>query len=83
MSTSRDDDGRGGEIERREYLIDQHFRVSFQDGSAWRCACPEFVAINACRHTREAAGMRAAQVGILKHVRSGASGLLGHKAVSR
>lgn len=64
-------------IERREYLID-HFRVSFQEGTAWQCACREFVAAGACRHTREAAGMRDAQASIGRHVRSGASGLRRH-----
>lgn len=65
-------------IENREYLIDHHFRVSFENGSAWRCDCREFDAVGACRHTREAAGMRAAQARILEHVTSGTSGLRHH-----
>jgi hypothetical protein len=62
----------GSAIERREYLID-HFHVFFQGGSAWQCACREFAAARACRHTREAAGMREAQAQIAKQVLSGTS----------
>jgi hypothetical protein len=77
-----DVDGRKGQnrdmfIERREYLID-HFRVSFQEGLAWQCGCREFGIAGACRHTREAAGMRDAQASIVRHVRSGDSGLRRH-----
>jgi hypothetical protein len=64
-------------IERREYLID-HFRVSFQEGTAWQCPCREFKIAAGCRHTREAAGMREAQSSIDRHVRSGESGLRNH-----
>ena len=67
-------DGGGTPIERREYLID-HFRVSFQGGTAWQCACHEFASARACRHTREAAGMRDAQAQIVQQIRSGASKL--------
>jgi hypothetical protein len=61
-------------IERRDYLIDQ-FRVSFLGGAVWQCACHEFVGARACRHTREAAGMREAQSQIERQVSSGASKL--------
>jgi hypothetical protein len=66
--------GHGGEIERRRYLID-HFQVTFQHGAAWNCSCREFVAIDSCRHTREAAGMREAQAGMKRRIESGTSGL--------
>jgi hypothetical protein len=69
-------------IERREYLID-HFRVSFQGGSAWLCACHEFSTTGACRHAREASGMREAQSSIVRHLDSGDSGLRGHRMRSR
>ena len=60
-------DGRGGRLERRQYLIDR-FPVSFQGGATWHCQCREFALANSCRHTREAAGMREAQAKILEHV---------------
>jgi hypothetical protein len=63
--------------EHREYLID-HFRVSFHDDSSWNCGCREFTAGGICRHTREAAGMRAAQRIISGHVHGGKTGLRGH-----
>lgn len=46
--------------ERAEYLIDG-FRVSFLHQAEWRCACREFATTGACRHAREASGMREAQ----------------------
>lgn len=58
------------EIERRDYLVD-HFHVSFESGSAWHCPCSEFARSQVCRHTREAAGMRAAQANILRHLERG------------
>jgi hypothetical protein len=65
----------------REYLID-NFRVSFMSGADWRCACHEFAGSRAgsraCRHTREAAGMREAQAQIKTRVQSGTSGLRVH-----
>jgi hypothetical protein len=69
--------GLGGAIERRDYLID-HFEVSFQNGAAWHCNCAEFAMIDSCRHTREAAGMREAQVGMSRRIASGTSGLRPH-----
>jgi hypothetical protein len=77
MSPAPKAGGRGGTIERREYLID-HFRVSFQNGAAWKCMCREFTLANSCRHTREAAGMHAAQARIREHVGAGDSGLRTH-----
>jgi hypothetical protein len=52
---------------RSEYLIDR-FRVVFESGGGWHCTCAEFVSSNACAHSREAAGMRAAQALIVEHV---------------
>ena len=59
--------GRGGTIQRSDYLIDR-FRVVFESGGGWHCACADFAASNACRHTREAAGRRAAQAQIKSRV---------------
>lgn len=64
--------GRGGSIVRSEYQIDR-FRVVFESGGGWHCVCREFVAANACSHTREAAGIRAAQASIKDHVMAGRS----------
>ena len=64
--------GRGGSIVRSEYQIDR-FRVVFESGGGWHCECREFVASNACSHTREAAGIRAAQANIKDHVMAGRS----------
>ena len=66
--------GRGGTIVRSEYMIDR-FRVSFESGSAWHCACRDFALSKACSHSREAAGMRAAQAQIVEHVATGRSQL--------
>lgn len=55
--------GRGKPIVRELYLIER-FRVVFESGGGWNCACADFVSTNACRHSREAAGRRAAQVQI-------------------
>lgn len=66
-----------GPIETREYLI-ENFRVSFQSGEAWKCACPEFARLASCRHAREAAGRREAQEMIKMRVQAGASGLRSH-----
>jgi hypothetical protein len=67
---------------RREYLID-NFRVTYQHTAAWQCSCREFASAAACRHTREAAGMREAQNGMLRHVDSGTSGLRRYTPRSR
>jgi hypothetical protein len=65
-----DNSGRAGAILRSEYLIDHH-RVVFESGTRWHCACAEFASFDACRHTREAAGMRSAQAQIRESVAAG------------
>jgi hypothetical protein len=72
--TISDNIGRGGAIKRREYLIDR-FRVVFESGGGWQCVCPAFLSSNSCRHSREAAGMRAAQAKIKDSVATGRSQL--------
>ena len=59
--------GHGTPVVRSDYLIDR-FHVVFEWGGGWQCGCADFVASNACRHTREAAGRRAAQSRIAHHV---------------
>jgi hypothetical protein len=59
--------GRGGTVQRSSYLIDR-FRVVFEWGGGWNCVCADFIASNACRHTREAAGRRAAQAQIAERL---------------
>jgi hypothetical protein len=68
--------GRGGVVVRSQYLIDR-FRVVFEWGGGWNCACADFISSNACRHTREAAGRRAAQAKIAERVAAARSYLLG------
>jgi len=63
---------RAGGIVHREYLIGR-FRVVFESGSGWDCACADFTKSRECRHTREAAGMRAAQAEIRARVAKGRS----------
>jgi hypothetical protein len=67
--------GKPGADERGEYLIDG-FRVSFLHQAEWQCACVEFCTVGACRHTREAGGMRDAQAGIWRRLAAGRSDLL-------
>src|SRR5689334_13163094 len=62
--------GRRGSIERANYLIDR-FRVGYQFGGGWTCGCADFAALDACRHTREAAGRRAAQAQIQELITRG------------
>ena len=62
--------GRRGAIERAEYFIDR-FRVGYQFGGGWTCGCADFATSDACRHTREAAGRRAAQTQIIECIRKG------------
>jgi hypothetical protein len=64
--------GRAAAIVRSAYLIDR-FRVVFESGGGWHCGCAEFASLNACAHSREAAGMRAAQARIVDHVAAGRS----------
>lgn len=68
------DRGKGNPIVHSDYLIDR-FHVVFESGGGWRCVCPDFVAANACRHTREAAGRRAAQSRIAHHLAGARSDL--------
>jgi hypothetical protein len=67
--------GRGGPIIRSVYLIDR-FRVVFECGGGWQCVCADFISSNACRHTREAAGRRAAQAQIAERVAAARSYLV-------
>jgi hypothetical protein len=69
---SPDNAGRRGAVDRGDYLIDR-FRVRYEFGGGWKCGCAEFAASDACKHTREAAGRRAAQARILQHVTRGSS----------
>jgi hypothetical protein len=66
--------GHGKPIVHREYLIDR-FKVTFETGGGWHCACSDFGSSNACRHTREAAGRRAAQSQIARHIGNARSDL--------
>jgi hypothetical protein len=65
-----DGTGRRGSVDRAEYLIDR-FRVSYAFGGGWKCGCAEFASRDSCKHTREAAGRRAAQSRIAEHVSGG------------
>jgi hypothetical protein len=67
--------GHGSPIVRNEYLIDR-FHVVFEWGGGWQCVCSDFLASNACRHTREAAGRRAAQSQIAQRVANARSDLV-------
>lgn len=67
--------GNPGATERSEYLIDG-FRVSFLHQAEWQCACVEFSTAGACRHTREAGGMRDAQARIRRRLAAGVAGFL-------
>ena len=69
---SPDNAGRRGIVDRGDYLIDR-FRVRYEFGGGWKCGCAEFAGSDACKHTREAAGRRAAQARILQHVTRGSS----------
>lgn len=66
--------GYGTPVLRSEYLIDR-FHVVFEWGGGWHCVCADFVASNACRHTREAAGRRAAQTQIARRISGARSDL--------
>jgi hypothetical protein len=66
--------GRGGRLVRDEYLIER-FRVVFESRSGWHCSCADFTATRECRHSREAAGMRAAQAKIAERLAAGRSEL--------
>jgi len=62
--------GRRGATEQGDYLIDR-FRVRYRFGGGWMCACADFALSDACRHTREAAGRYAAQMGISERIKRG------------
>jgi len=62
-------------LERGEYLIDG-FRVTYLHQAEWRCACREFTTARSCRHAREAAGMREAQVLIRRRLAARVSDFL-------
>jgi hypothetical protein len=70
--------GHGSSIVRSEYLIDR-FRVVFESGGGWHCECADYAGSGACKHSREAAGMRAAQARIASHVAAGRSELTTHR----
>ena len=64
--------GGRGAIDQSDYLIDR-FRVRYAFGGGWSCSCAEFLARDACKHTREAAGRRAAQEEIARHLKRGSA----------
>jgi hypothetical protein len=66
--------GRRGSLVRSEYLIER-FRVVFESGGGWHCGCADFASSSTCEHSREAAGMRAAQAEITAHMAAGRSQL--------
>jgi hypothetical protein len=59
--SSADSAGHRGKTDRSNYLIDR-FRVNYEFGGGWTCGCREFQLQDSCKHTREAAGRRAAQL---------------------
>jgi hypothetical protein len=69
-----EDSGRASSMIRSEYLIDR-FRVVFESGGGWHCTCADYAKSKACRHSREAAGMRSAQARIRDHVAAARSEL--------
>jgi hypothetical protein len=60
--------GRRGTMDRASYLIDR-FHVTYAFGGGWTCGCREFASHDSCKHTREAAGRRAAQLRITQYLR--------------
>jgi hypothetical protein len=62
--------GRRGTMDRASYLIDR-FHVTYAFGGGWTCGCREFASHDSCKHTREAAGRRAAQLRITHYLRRG------------
>jgi hypothetical protein len=70
--SATDAGGGRGAIDHAEFLID-HFRVRYAFGGGWTCSCADFVARDSCKHTREAAGRRAAQAQIARHLRRGSA----------
>jgi hypothetical protein len=70
-SQSIEETGNRGASDRAEYLVER-FRVHYASGNGWTCACADFAASDACRHTREAAGRYTAQTRIAAHLEAGA-----------
>ena len=70
--SAADAGGRRGVIDHAEFLIDR-FRVRYAFGGGWTCSCADFVAHDSCKHTREAAGRRAAQEQIARHLQRGSA----------
>lgn len=68
MIAPKSNAGLRGTTDRAGYLIDR-FRVSYEFGGGWTCGCREFASQNSCKHTREAAGRRAAQLSISQYLR--------------
>lgn len=62
-----DKSGRRGTTDRASYLIDR-FRVAYEFGGGWSCGCREFASRDSCKHTREAAGRRSAQLRIIQYL---------------
>jgi hypothetical protein len=63
-----DRSGRRGTTDRASYLIDR-FQVIYAFGGGWTCGCREFASHDSCKHTREAAGRRAAQRRITQYLK--------------
>jgi hypothetical protein len=72
LPASSPEAGGRGTMDRAEHLID-HFRVRYAFGGGWTCSCADFLAHDACKHTREAAGRRAAQAQIARHLKQGSA----------
>jgi hypothetical protein len=62
-------------MDRASYLIDR-FHVNYAFGGGWTCGCQEFASHDSCKHTREAAGRRAAQLRIMQYLRRDSAGAL-------
>lgn len=75
LTAPHEETGRRGALEHKDYLIDR-FRVAYEFGGGWKCPCADFAKSDACRHTREAAGRRAAQMRISEHIRMGSPAAL-------
>jgi hypothetical protein len=59
--------GLRGVTDRASYLIDR-FQVIYAFGGGWTCGWREFSSQDSCKHTREAAGRRAAQLRINQYL---------------
>jgi hypothetical protein len=81
-SRTVDETGHRGVTYRADYLIER-FRVRYEFGGGWSCGCADFVASDACRHTREAAGRYIAQTLIAAHLKGNAPAHFHHLTPSR